>query len=322
MVDQPTRTRSVARIAFLTLLLVTAFACARTDQLPAEEATVAPPGAAPSPRPVTLTPTVEVFHSDEAEFDAELGKPFGLAEGQTARIPSEGLAITSSRFIEDTRCPEDRECEWPGEVVVEYAVTKNERALGAFQTGSHGTGQVVDNWVISIWDPAATAAMVRPYVETMSRTTSVESPANCSPGAGRLSELISPVPTITETHVLGIYDTGRWPSVAKVYVDRENRPLILVLSTYRATAWRIHRAEGTIIDRIILNGYGQHQAVGVDDVITVNRSGESPEGYIVGSVHSWDSQDARTLVAGVADMTGQAITTFRGCYEASEFTIP
>ena len=73
---------------------------------------------------------------------------------------------------------------------------------------------------------------------------------------------------------------------------------------------------------MILNGQARHQAVGVDDVVIVNRSGDSPEGYIVASAHAWDSAIARALVAEVEHMTGQAVTTFRGCYEASEFTIP
>lgn len=297
-------------------------ACAITDRLPAEEATIASPEVSPPPLPVTLTSTIRVFYSDQTRFETELGNPFGLAEGQTALIPSEGLEITYVQILADTRCPEDRECEWPGELVIQYAIAKNERGLGSFAIGTYGAGQIVDNWVISIWDDNATAVIVRPYDETMSRTTSAESPVNCTPGAGRLSTFLHPDPSITETHVLGIYDTDRWPSVANVYVDRGDTPLILVLSAYRPTAWRVHRAEGAILEQIILNGYGLHQVIGVDDVSIVDRSGGDPERYIVASAHAWDSEDTRTLVAEVEEMTGQPITTFRGCYEASEFTIP
>ena len=239
-----------------------------------------------------------------------------------ARIPSEGLEITYVQLLEYTRCPEDKECEWPGELVIEYEVAKDERSLGSFAIGTNGTGQVIDNWVISICDDDATAVIVRPYVETLSRTTSAESPVNCTPGAGQLSTSLNPDPTITETHVLGIYDTDRWPSVANVFVDREDTPLILVLSAYRPTVWRVHRAGGAIIEQIILNGHGQHQAVGVDDVSIVDRSGGYWEGYIVASAVEWNSEDTRTLVAEVEEMTGLPITTFHGCYEASEFTVP
>ena len=242
MANQIMRTSAAARAAFLILLIAMTSGCAITGSTPTQQETASSPEASPSPSLVTLTPTVQILRSDQAAFATELGKPFGLAEGQTARIPSEGLETTYVRLVEDTRCPEDRECEWPGEVMVEYGVTKNERDLGTFQIGSHGTGQVVDSWVISIWDAGATAVIVRTYVETMSRSTSSESSVNCTPGAGQISTFINPDATITETHVLGIYDTGRWPSVANVYVVRQNAPLVLVLSAYRATAWRIHRA--------------------------------------------------------------------------------
>jgi hypothetical protein len=110
--------------------------------------------------------------------------------------------------------------------------------------------------------------------------------------------------------------------VANIYVERQDIPLTLVLSAYESTVWRIHRAEGTIIEQIILNGNGQHQAVGVDEVPVADHSGGYGQGAIVASAHRWDSDDTRTLVAEIETMTGKPITAFYGCYQANEFTIP
>ena len=76
MHDHTIRCRAVARIASLFLLPSMAIACATTDYLPAEEATVASREISPSPAPVTLTPTTTVFYSDQTVIKAELGKPF------------------------------------------------------------------------------------------------------------------------------------------------------------------------------------------------------------------------------------------------------
>jgi hypothetical protein len=255
-------------------------------------------------------------------FEAELGTPFGLKQDQTAVIPSEQLEITYVRIVEDTRCPGGVDCESRGELVIEYEIVKRGRSLGLFALGSNSQGQVIDNYVVTIWDYDGKTVMVRAYVEEMERVTSADVPANCNPGETPLSTYTNPEPTPPETHIIGVYHTGRWPGVANIYVEREGVPLILILSAYRATAWRIHPSEGVIIEQIILNGNGQHQAVGVDEVLVVDRSGGYEEGYIVAAAHRWASDDTQTLVAEIETMTGQPITAFYGCYEASEFTIP
>lgn len=60
----------------------------------------------------------------------------------------------------------------------------------------------------------------------------------------------------------------------------------------------------------------------MDEVPVVDRSGGYGEGYIVAAAHRWGTDDTQILVAEIETMTGQSITAFYGCYEASEFTIP
>jgi hypothetical protein len=72
-------------------------------------------------------------------FEAEMDRPFGLNEGQTAVIPSEQLEITYGRIVEDTRCPGGVDCESRGELVIEYEVVKKERSLGRFALGSNSS---------------------------------------------------------------------------------------------------------------------------------------------------------------------------------------
>lgn len=50
-------------------------------------------------------------------MQAELGEPFTLGIGQTAEV--EGLRVTFTRVLEDSRCPVDVVCVWAGNAKVE-----------------------------------------------------------------------------------------------------------------------------------------------------------------------------------------------------------
>ena len=316
--------KSIFAFASLFIMLMAACASNAASPIPAEPPTpTASPFPTPAERPMPTAspfPTLEIVSSDEKVFDAKMGLPFRLEEGQTARIASEGLKITFVQILEDTRCPGRTDCESPGELRIEYRVVKNGRDLGLFALGSNSGGRVIDNYVISIWDYDGETVMVQPYAEEMARTTFAENLAHCT--EGRLSTYFNPDPPASQVHVIGIYQTGQRYGVANIYVEREGAPLILVLSAYQPTVWRIHPAEGVIIEQIILNGEGQHQVVVDGDVPVVDRSGGYWEGYIVASADRWGDDDTTTLVSEVEAMTGVPITAFYGCYEGSEFTIP
>ena len=255
-----------------------------------------------------------------------MNHPFYLSEGQTAVIPTENLEIRYTQIVEDSRCPDGEDCESSGELLIEYEVSKNGESLGLFELGSNSGGYIINSYIVNIWDYNGETVMVRPYVEEMERSTSTSNPANCNPGDGKLSSYTNPNPPAKETHIIGIYTPGylptySWPGVANIYVERQNVPLTIVLSAYEPTVFRIHPAEGVKIEQIILNGHGQHQVANADDVPVLNRSGDW-EDYIVAAAHSWNDEDVKTLAAEVEVITGKPITSFNGCYKASEFTIP
>jgi hypothetical protein len=77
-----------------------------------------------------------------------------------------------------------------------------------------------------------------------------------------------------------------------------------------------------VLEQIILNGHGQQQAAGLDEVPVLNRSGAHEEGYIVSAAYEWGSEKTQALVAEVEAITGRPVSAFYGCYEGSEFTIP
>ena len=61
-----------------------------------------------------------------------LDSQFGLKLGQVALITSENIKIKFLKVEEDSRCPSEVQCIWPGQVKIIVNVLKNERDLGEF----------------------------------------------------------------------------------------------------------------------------------------------------------------------------------------------
>ena len=60
--------------------------------------------------------------TEPTAINAEIGQPFTLSVGQTARIGL--LRITFVRVLEDSRCPIDVVCVWQGNAKVQLALTR------------------------------------------------------------------------------------------------------------------------------------------------------------------------------------------------------
>lgn len=58
-----------------------------------------------------------------AEVTASLGQEVSLSVGQAALIEGEGLRVTFTEVVGDSRCPSGVECPWRGEVSCEVEVT-------------------------------------------------------------------------------------------------------------------------------------------------------------------------------------------------------
>ncbi len=60
--------------------------------------------------------------------DVQLGQVFQISIGQTGRLSSVGLFITSKEVLEDSRCPVDVVCVWAGNAKVSLEVKQENRA--------------------------------------------------------------------------------------------------------------------------------------------------------------------------------------------------
>jgi len=127
-----------------------------------------------------------------------------------------------------------------------------------------------------------------------------------------------------EVHMLGIREAAL--GHVDVYVQRSAAPLVMILSAYEPTEWRIHGGEGVLIEKIILNGYHSQTVLGADDILILDHSG--PENHIVQYTYTWDTNYlgyknnlARDWVYRLEKIAGAPLSTFSGCYQASEFTL-
>lgn len=132
-----------------------------------------------------------------------------------------------------------------------------------------------------------------------------------------------------ELHVLGVYESAdhafgvhtRGEAVVEV---RRSVPMVLVLSAYEATHWTIRAADQTEIEQVILNGYYQQTASVAPEVEVIDRSDFASGKPMLSDCGYGDDEggcDTRSLIHGAEQLTGQALTSFTGCYHASSFLI-
>ena len=69
---------------------------------------------------------------DDSVVPAELDVPFQLKINQVGIIKSENIKIFFLNVTEDSRCPSDVECIWPGQVTILINILKNYQSLGDF----------------------------------------------------------------------------------------------------------------------------------------------------------------------------------------------
>jgi len=84
--------------------------------------------------------------SGPAVAQAELGKDFTLAVGQSAAIKGEDLTVTFVEVISDSRCPKDAICIWLGEVSCLVEITSNGSTFGKVLTQPGLSAPVTTNY--------------------------------------------------------------------------------------------------------------------------------------------------------------------------------
>ncbi|ROR97883.1 putative secreted protein [Sinobacterium caligoides] len=134
-----------------------------------------------------------------------------------------------------------------------------------------------------------------------------------------------------ELHIVSVYETrsdhsfGDHPQgTANVHiVNGGSAPITLVLSSYEPTLWNFSIDSGVVIDQVILNGYHDQEAQGIDSGLIVNKYGVG--NYFAACAFTWpsDTQGCNTpgLVSASEDFTGLELTSFSAAYRATDFTV-
>ena len=150
------------------------------------------------------------------------------------------------------------------------------------------------------------------------------------PSPGGPGGVVSP-PLVcgSELHLVGIYESHgnhgggvHPPGAATVHVERQSSS-ILVLSSYEPVHWTVTAAEGVTLEKVILNGYhGQSADVPAGVPVEIH---DGPDGSLGAYAYAWPhaegGSDTQALVAAIENLTGRALTSFNGCYQATHFTL-
>ena len=126
-----------------------------------------------------------------------------------------------------------------------------------------------------------------------------------------------------ELHIFGQYTAP--DNATTVVVRRTGAPLVLVLSSYDPTDWRLDIADGVRLQQVILSGYTESRLVNAPDgVDVVNRSGRD-RGSFSACGYRWpaDDQGCNTpaLVQNAERATELTLTSFQGCYTGAEYLL-
>jgi len=120
-----------------------------------------------------------------------------------------------------------------------------------------------------------------------------------------------------ELHILSIYETSSNHSTtgdASVRIDRPGSH-VLVLSAYEATSWHVALGAGAAIRSVLLVGY-EDQTVDLANVPVTHAAGC---GYSY--PYNGGGCDTNALFSTVQSRAGVGVTTFHGCYQASQWTL-
>ncbi len=124
-----------------------------------------------------------------------------------------------------------------------------------------------------------------------------------------------------EVHVIGVYETrsdhspGNHPTgIGRVRIERPGNH-VLVLSAYEPTDWQVTLAPGAQIEAITLVGY-HTQTVDVPNVPITHDTGC---GYSY--PYNGGGCDTDALLELAATHAGAGVTSFHGCYHASDWTL-
>ncbi len=157
--------------------------------------------------------------------------------------------------------------------------------------------------------------------------TPVSPMASCGVGgSGDLSRYITSSSSPKEVHLVGVYEAnsnhraGYHPSgQVEVKVTRQDKPIILALSSYEPVEWNIQLEPGVVVEKVILNGYHDQKVIGISGIPIEEYSYEETGRYLGNFTYEWESSPA--LVKQLNQLTGNQLTSFQGCYRGTQFEI-
>jgi len=132
-----------------------------------------------------------------------------------------------------------------------------------------------------------------------------------------------------ELHVVSLYDAYDsildQEGVAHVHVDRPGQ-VRLFLASYSAVTWNVTTGPDTMLVDVTAHGYDAQTIIAPDGVPTAIL-GYDVDFTFLGCAYEYPDQDLNSgcetpeLLANIEATLGQPVSSFHGCYAASEFTI-
>jgi hypothetical protein len=164
-------------------------------------------------------------------------------------------------------------------------------------------------------------------------TSPISSAANC--GIGGSDDFSAYVGSSTgdkELHLIGVYEANAEhgkrnlsKSAIEVKVERRNKPIILALSAYEPVNWNVTVEPGTVINKIIVNGYNNQTVSGVSGIPIEEHSYEETGKYIGDFIYKWgataENSNTSSLVTKLEEINRTKLTSFQGCYRGTNFSI-
>ncbi|MCW6051484.1 hypothetical protein K4039_15660 [Lyngbya sp. CCAP 1446/10] len=171
-------------------------------------------------------------------------------------------------------------------------------------------------------------------------TSPISSAANCGiGGSDDFSAYVGSSSSDKELHLIGVYEANSEhgngnlskSALAKptkrieINVEPRNKPIILALSAYEPVNWNINVEPGTVIEKIIVNGYHNQTVSGVSGIPIEEYSYEETGNYIGNFIYKWgattESPNTPSLVTKLEQINRTSLTSFQGCYRGTNFSI-
>jgi hypothetical protein len=126
-----------------------------------------------------------------------------------------------------------------------------------------------------------------------------------------------------ELHVVGVYEGPRHvDGTVEVRVNRADRPVVLALSAYQPTIWKIVPGQQVIIREIFVSGFNPQKVEGLPDNVPLHRVKFPGMAYGWEPKHNQGGGSYLALIRAVRNTTGLVESSFQGCYAGNIFEIP